>query len=81
MHIEQYIRCCAKKFQTTLFFGFLYLTQNGTNYNEIFTCDRAKRYLQPVTLKNGYCKPGVQIQPEVWLTIFFEDLYTTMYSS
>ena len=28
---------------------FSYLTRNGTNYNEIFTCDRAKRYLQLVT--------------------------------
>ena len=26
-----------------------YLTQNGTNYNEIFTGDGAKRYLQLVT--------------------------------
>ena len=58
MHTEQYIRCCAKKFQTTLFFGFLYLTQNGTNYNEIFTCDRAKRYLQPVILKKWILQTG-----------------------
>ena len=26
-----------------------------------FTRDRAKRYLQVVTLKNGYCKPEVQL--------------------
>ena len=36
-----------------------YLTQNITDYNETFTCDRAKRSLPLATLKNGFCKPEV----------------------
>ena len=55
-----------------------YLTQNGTNHNAIFTCDSAKRYLQLAALKNGYRKPEAYIQPEVWFTIFFENLSVTM---
>ena len=43
------IQYCAKGLGHPVFWLLhkkSYLTQNATNYNEIFTCDREKRYLQ-----------------------------------